>query len=285
MSMFQLTRQLGRVSLCNAHSFILPRTSLFSKIPSTIFTPPSIFSRSITMKANDIALNTLRDNPGAKTQKTRVGRGIGSGKGKTAGRGHGGAKSRSGRAKPAPGFEGGQTPLYKKMRKYGFTNAMFKRVMVPLNLNQLQFQIDAGRIDPSQTITMHTLYRANAITKISHGVKLLGVGAEHFKYPINIEVTDCSATAREAVERNGGNVKLVYYNRLGLRALLFPEKFDVIPQLARPPPKLLPKYPEWKEIIAQRNEEVRRRRVAAGLPVAKQPAPRTESSKEATAEQ
>jgi len=239
--------------------------------------------RGIIFKAEDVALNTIRDNPGAKTQKTRVGRGPGSGKGKTSGRGHGGQKARSGGAKPAPGFEGGQTPLYKKVRKFGFSNALFKRELAPLNLHRLKYLLDAGHIDPKQVITMKTLYDVNAVKKFSHGVKLLGTGADTFNYPINIEVTACSVTAKAAVEAAGGSVKSVYYNRLGLRALLFPEKFDILPRLARPPPKLMKRYPEWVEVIKERNLEIVQRRDMAGLPTKHIKKGRDKPSKEETA--
>eukprot|EP01112_Ceratiomyxa_fruticulosa_P003192 TRINITY_DN13564_c0_g1_i1.p1 TRINITY_DN13564_c0_g1~~TRINITY_DN13564_c0_g1_i1.p1 ORF type:complete len:258 (+),score=53.68 TRINITY_DN13564_c0_g1_i1:913-1686(+) len=226
--------------------------SSLRKTPSIINTLPSltnITKRTLILPANEVRLNNLRDNPGAKQQRTRVGRGIGSGKGKTCGRGHGGQKSRTGRGKPAPGFEGGQTPLYKKMRKFGFKNAAFKRTLFPLNLSKLQHYIEAGRIDPTQTITMKTLYDANILQKVPQGVKLLSSGRDRFTYPLDIEMTDCSALAREAVERVGGTVKLVYYNKLGMRALLKPEKFEILPRLARPTPKLMKKYPEWTDII------------------------------------
>ena len=99
-----------------------------------------------------MALNNLRDNPHAKYDKVRVGRGNGSGKGKTAGRGHGGQNSRSGGGAPL-GFEGGQTPLARTLPKRGFVNK-HRMVFTPVNLGRLQDFIDAGRLDPSKTLTM-----------------------------------------------------------------------------------------------------------------------------------
>lgn len=188
-----------------------------------------------------LALNTLADNPGSRHQKTRLGRGIGSGKGKTAGRGHKGQKARNGRS-PRLGFEGGQTPLRLRIPKRGFTN-MFMNSFQEVNLNTISELAREGRIDTSQLITMKTLKDAGAVgKKMKDGVKLLGRGAEKFSLPLHIEVSRVSDRAKAAIEAAGGSVKRVHYNHLGLRALLTPEWFEkkgrLLPAPARPAPRL-----------------------------------------------
>ncbi|KAG0576707.1 hypothetical protein KC19_5G101700 [Ceratodon purpureus] len=188
-----------------------------------------------------LALNSLADNPGSRHQKTRLGRGIGSGKGKTAGRGHKGQKARNGRS-PRLGFEGGQTPLRLRIPKRGFTNN-FMNTFQEINLNTISELAKEGRIDPSQLITMKTLKDAGALgKKVKDGVKLLGRGAESFSLPLQIEVSRVSDRAKTAIEAAGGSVKRVHYNHLGLKALLTPEWFEkkgrLLPQPARPAPRL-----------------------------------------------
>lgn len=181
----------------------------------------------------------------ASLQARRVGRGIGSGRGKTSGRGHKGQKARSGGG-PKPGFEGGQTPLRLRVPKRGFYNK-FRRIYHPLNLRKLKEWIEIGRIDPSKMITMKDLRDSGVVSrKIKDGVKLLGVGAEDFDFSLKIQISQVSNTAKEAIENAGGAVTTVYYNKLGLRALLKPEWFAkkgrVLPRPARPPPKLEGKF-------------------------------------------
>ncbi|RAL37594.1 unnamed protein product [Cuscuta campestris] len=186
-----------------------------------------------------LALNDLRDNPGARKQKTRKGRGIGSGKGKTAGRGHKGQKARG---TMKFGFEGGQTPLRRRLPKRGFKNP-FSLTFQPVGLGKIAKLINAGKIDSSELITMKTLKDTGAIGKqIEDGVRLMGRGAEHIQWPIHLEVSRVTVRAKAAVEAAGGSVRRVYYNKLGLRALLKPEWFEkkgrLLPKAARPPPKL-----------------------------------------------
>ena len=197
------------------------------------------------VKVVPLRLNTIANNKGSTRPKKRVGRGPGSGRGKTAGRGHKGQKSRN-NGGIRLGFEGGQTPLYRLLPKRGFKNK-FARPMEPLNLNKLQDWIAEGRIDHRRTITMKEMYDSGLVTRIRHGVKLLGNGADSFKLPVDIEVTQASKSAIAAVEQQGGSIKTVYHNRLGLRALLKPEKFDgELPRRARPPPKLMPYYNNYE---------------------------------------
>ena len=227
-----------------------------------------------------LTLNNLSDNPGARKYRRRIGRGIGSSKGKTSGRGHKGQKARAGRG-VHPTFEGGQTKLYKRLPKRGFTNVHAEE-MVPVNVGTVQDYIDMGRLsvpaDGDRPLTIKDLVDAG-ITKASsvkHGVKLLGKGQYRLRSPIKIEVSRASDKAIAAIERAGGEITTVHYNRLALRALLKPEKFaaggsgsgrgsaanddedndnnessdsnnkPLVPRQAKPPPKLMPYYTSYK---------------------------------------
>jgi len=146
-------------------------------------------------------LNELRDNPGARHKSKRVGRGIGSGRGKTAGRGNNGQKSRSGVA--IKGFEGGQMPLYRRLPKRGFNNIFAKRFQV-VNLGRLQTAIDAGRLDASKPIGTAELIVSGVVRRARDGVRLLGKG--ELTTNVDITVAGASVSAVEAVEAAGGKV-------------------------------------------------------------------------------
>jgi len=146
-------------------------------------------------------LNELRDNAGARHKSKRLGRGIGSGKGKTAGRGHKGQKSRSGVA--IKGFEGGQMPLYRRLPKRGFNNIFAKHYQV-INLDRVQAAIDAGKLDAGKPIGMTELRASGLVRKPRDGVRLLAQGALTAK--IAITVAGASAAAVAAVESAGGTV-------------------------------------------------------------------------------
>ncbi len=147
-------------------------------------------------------LNELRDNAGARPQSKRVGRGIGSGKGKTAGRGVKGQKARTGVA--LNGFEGGQMPIYRRLPKRGFFS-LFRKEYAPVNLGALAKAIEAGRIDAAQPITEETLRTAGLVRggKVV-GVRLLAKGA--LAQAVTITVAGASAAAVAAVEAAGGTV-------------------------------------------------------------------------------
>ena len=149
-------------------------------------------------------LNELRDNPGASTPRKRVGRGIGSGKGKTAGRGHKGQKSRSGVA--IKGFEGGQMPLHRRLPKRGFNLRRPKRINA-VNIGRIQAAIDKGTLDAGATVTVDALLAAGVIRRALDGVRLLAQG--ELKEKVAFELTGASAAATKAVEAAGGSVKLV----------------------------------------------------------------------------
>lgn len=146
-------------------------------------------------------LNELRDNPGATKNRKRVGRGIGSGTGKTAGRGQKGQKSRSGVS--LLGFEGGQMPLYRRLPKRGFKNP-FSKDFAEINIGKLQAAVDAGKIDARKNIDAVVLLQAGLVGKSRDGIKLLAKG--ELKAKLTIEVAGASKAAVAAVEKAGGKV-------------------------------------------------------------------------------
>jgi large subunit ribosomal protein L15 len=151
------------------------------------------------MKLTDIA-----DNAGSRKKRMRVGRGIGSGKGKTSGRGGKGQTARSGvRIK---GFEGGQMPLHRRLPKRGFNN-IFALEFAEINLDRLQQAIDAKLLDAKETVTAESLVKAGVLRRSRDGVRLLGRG--EIKAKLNIEVHGASKPAIAAVEKAGGTVKIL----------------------------------------------------------------------------
>jgi large subunit ribosomal protein L15 len=146
-------------------------------------------------------LNELRDNEGARQTFKRLGRGIGSGKGKTSGKGVKGQKAREGVA--LNGFEGGQLPIYRRLPKRGFKNP-FRKSYAPVNLGVLNAAIEAGKLDASQPITEAMLIAAGFGDRNTDGIRLLGVG--EITRAVNITVSGVSATAKAAVEAAGGSV-------------------------------------------------------------------------------
>lgn len=146
-------------------------------------------------------LNELRDNQGARPKSKRLGRGIGSGKGKTSGKGVKGQKARTGVS--LHGFEGGQMPLYRRLPKRGFVN-LFRKEYAPLNLGTLEAAIVAGRLDAGQPITEDTLRHAGLVRAKTEGVRLLATG--EITRAITITVSGASASAIEAVQKAGGSV-------------------------------------------------------------------------------
>ena len=149
-------------------------------------------------------LNEIRDNPGATKARMRVGRGIGSGKGKQAGRGGKGQTARSGVA--VKGFEGGQMPVHRRLPKRGF-NKPNRRELNEVNLGRIQEAVDAGKLDAATPITVDALVAAGVCSKPRDGVKILGVG--EFSARLTFEVWGASKSALEAVERAGGSVTVL----------------------------------------------------------------------------
>ncbi len=149
-------------------------------------------------------LNELRDNPGARSARKRLGRGIGSGLGKTSGKGHKGAKARRSNPKP-PWFEGGQMPIYRRLPKRGFKNPTRGEFTV-LNLDTLQAAVEAGKIAPGARLDAAGLVEAGVIRRARDGVRLLARG--ELAVALTLEVAHASKKAIEAVEKAGGSVVL-----------------------------------------------------------------------------
>ena len=151
------------------------------------------------MKLSDIA-----DNAGSRKKRMRIGRGIGSGKGKTGGRGGKGQTARSGvRIK---GFEGGQMPLHRRLPKRGFNN-IFRLAFAEINLDRLQAAIDAGSINANETVNAEALVKSGVVRRARDGIRLLGRG--EIKAKLTIEVHGASKSAIAAVEKAGGSVKIL----------------------------------------------------------------------------
>ncbi|MBO6563032.1 MAG: 50S ribosomal protein L15 [Nisaea sp.] len=146
-------------------------------------------------------LNELRDNPGARPSGKRVGRGAGSGLGKTAGKGQKGQTSRSGVA--INGFEGGQMPIHRRLPKRGFKNP-FRKEYAPVNVGTIQAAIDAGKLDGKKIIDAAALQAAGVVGRLRDGVRLLATG--ELKAKVKVEVAGASAAAIAAVEKAGGSV-------------------------------------------------------------------------------
>ena len=148
-------------------------------------------------------LNALMDNLGARQNASRVGRGIGSGSGKTSGRGHKGQKARSGSRKQAT-FQGGQMPILRRFPKFGFNNP-FAKEYVTINLGDIEKFIASGKIDAKSTITMESLLAAKIINRRMSGLKVLAKG--EIKSPVTIVADKWSKAAEAAIVKAGGSIK------------------------------------------------------------------------------
>ncbi|KAL7574856.1 hypothetical protein ACA910_010692 [Epithemia clementina (nom. ined.)] len=197
-----------------------------------------------------LKLNNLHDNPGAVKPYRRVGRGIGSSKGKTSGRGHKGQKARSGGSIPI-WYEGGQTPLHKRLPKRGFKAV--KKELVAVNLGTIQDYAEMGRIpgvgeSENNPINMYHLIGAGILksntTLKRGGMKLLADGKERFTLPLHFLVGWASGEAIKTVEAAGGTVTTFHYNKRALLQLL---RGKIKDRRARPPPKYQPYYTSWNK--------------------------------------
>ncbi|MDQ0346243.1 50S ribosomal protein L15 [Ancylobacter vacuolatus] len=150
------------------------------------------------------SLNEIKDNSGARKKRMRVGRGIGSGKGKTGGRGVKGQTSRTGVA--IKGFEGGQMPIHRRLPKRGFTN-IFALDWNEVSLGRVQTAIDAGKLDASAVVTQAVLVEAGVLRRAKDGVRVLGSGELTAK--VTFEVAHATKSAIEAIEKAGGTVTLL----------------------------------------------------------------------------
>ena len=149
-------------------------------------------------------LNEIKDKVGARKLRVRIGRGIGSGVGKTGGRGGKGQTARSGVA--IGGFEGGQMPLHRRLPKRGFNN-IFRIEFAEINLDRLQDAIDAKKIDVGSVVNIESLVKGGVLRRAKGGLRLLGRG--ELKSKLNIEVHGATKTAIAAVEKAGGSVKIL----------------------------------------------------------------------------
>jgi len=149
-------------------------------------------------------LNEIRDNPAAHYRAKRVGRGIGSGKGKTSARGGKGQTARTGVA--LNGFEGGQTPLHRRLPKRGFNNKIFRKDFKVVNLGRLQAALDSGKLKADGTLDAEALVSSGLLRRPGDGVRLLAKG--ELRTAITIEVAGASGAAIAAVEKAGGKVIL-----------------------------------------------------------------------------
>lgn len=149
-------------------------------------------------------LNDLRDNEGARPSRKRVGRGIGSGKGKTGGRGVKGQKSRSGVA--IKGYEGGQMPIYRRLPKRGFNNIFAKDFNI-VSLGRIQAAVDAGKLDAKSTIDAAALIAAGVIRRAKDGVRILADG--DLKAKVSFSVAGASKSAVDKIEKAGGSVTIL----------------------------------------------------------------------------
>jgi large subunit ribosomal protein L15 len=147
-------------------------------------------------------LNEVRDNPGATRNAKRVGRGVGSGTGKTSGSGHKGQKARSGVS--INGFEGGQMPIHRRLPKRGFNN-IFRKKYAVVNLGRLQDAVDAGKLDAKKPVDAAALVGAGLISKVRDGVRILAKGELTTK-KVEIHAAGASKAAAEAVEKMGGKI-------------------------------------------------------------------------------
>ena len=150
-------------------------------------------------------LNELKPQEGSIKAATRVGRGIGSGKGKTCGSGQKGQKSRSGVA--IKGFEGGQMPLYQRLPKFGFSNKMFATKYAELTLVRLQHAIDTKQIDAKKKIDEDTLVASGVVRRKLDGIKILATG--ELKAKVDLKVSKVTKGAQAAIEKAGGKVELI----------------------------------------------------------------------------
>ncbi len=156
-------------------------------------------------------LHELADRPGARKKRARIGRGIGSGMGKTGGRGGKGQTARSGvRIK---GFEGGQMPLHRRLPKRGFRNTSFARKLNEVNLGRVQAAVDAGRLDAGALVDAAALVKAGVLRRAKDGVRLLGAG--EIKAKVAFSVWGASKSAVAAVEKAGGSVTILAPARQG----------------------------------------------------------------------
>jgi len=211
---------LNKNAINNINSFTFIKNTNFA------FTTSNASHAATINKLSDIRLNNLKPIKGSRIPRNILGRGPGSGKGKTSGRGHKGFTARTG--EPARHFEGGSTAISRRVPKRGFSRRGIKTQYNSVNFQNLFYYINKGRLDPTKVITIKDLFECGAITKIKDGVKLLSKGVNHLnKYPkLNLEVSDASQSAIDAIKASGGSIDVKYRTKLTLRHHVLPYKFD-----------------------------------------------------------
>jgi large subunit ribosomal protein L15 len=169
--------------------------------------------------------NNIKDNLGARKPKTRLGRGPGSGKGKTSGRGHKGYTARTG--EPHRHFEGGQTPISRRLPKHGFRRTWARENFSYINIDKIIYLIQKKRLDSKKTITIKDIFYAGGISKLKNGVKLLGRGVEKLSEvpPLNFEISSASKEVIDSIKKHGGSVTCIHRTKLTLRYHTKPHKF------------------------------------------------------------
>ncbi|GJD09394.1 50S ribosomal protein L15 [Galdieria sulphuraria] len=196
-----------------------------------------------------INLGSIRDNPGARKKKKRVGRGNGSGCGNYCGRGIKGQKKRQG-GHVKPWFEGGQTPLFKRLPQHKFPKTWYDNHELVF-LSEVQRLVDIGKLNPSQPVNFKELFRHGIIRMPYRGVRLVAREVELFSTSLDFEVTSCTREAAHLILESGGTLSLAYYTRPGIEVLLNPERWTrrdlPLPPFEQPPQRLAAFYNDWSE--------------------------------------
>lgn len=195
-------------------------------------------------------LNDLRNIPGATKNRTRIGRGIGSGTGRTGGRGMNGQKSRSGVA--IKGFEGGQMPIHRRLPKRGFVN-IFGTTYALANLGRIQKALDDKKLSASKAVNKATLFEAGVIGSMKKDIKLLAKG--ELKTKISIEVSRASDAAIKAVEKAGGSVKVLKAKKVEAKAEEKPGAPKAEAKTEAPKAEAKTEAPKTKEEVSAENPE------------------------------
>ena len=243
-NLFKVTRNSNQIK----------RVSVSKHVNSQLYTPSNYIYPTNTLKNSmteyvDLKENTLCGNIGERTKPKRLGRGRSSGLGKSSGHGNKGQGHR--RNKKKYGFEGGQTPLSRRLPKYGRTKTNLKRLDY-VNINRLVYFIQRKWLSctPGKYITIKEMYDSGLVTKVRWGVKLLSKGGQalsKLKTPLFIEVTDVSKGAFDLIKAGGGMVRIKYMTRLKIREHLYPERFDLPLAEPLPPQKQIKKLENYRD--------------------------------------
>ncbi|KAJ3068130.1 YmL10 [Podochytrium sp. JEL0797] len=205
------------------------RPTLLTPLRTYVTPGPGSLSRRLTPPKHitpTITASSLKDNDGARKKKKRVGRGLGGGKGKTSGRGHKGYHARASKARPTPGFEGGQAGILRAIPKLG-NHTGAKQKLTRVHLDTIEHWISRGRLNADAPIGIRELVASGCISGsgVKDGVVVLAKGGQFLRKKVDLRVTHASQRAIEVVEALGGSVTCFDYDRNTIRALVHPEKF------------------------------------------------------------